>query len=143
VRQRELILSVLKLKTSGLPPPPPSNPFMGGLPLAATGGPAGLLPPRTSPLPGQHFNAAAHGGRGVSPLMGGGVFPPGGANHLAVSPAPPSQRVPSPQVKYILFNVSPVLCPAFDLSAASPAHSVPTPPPPLLHVATAGKNYCG
>jgi hypothetical protein len=51
--------------------------------------------PRTSPLPGQQFGH--HGGRGVSPLMGG-VFPPGAANHLAVSPVPPAQRVPSPQV---------------------------------------------
>jgi len=105
VRQRELILSVLKLKISGLPPPPPlppaagaGPPFMGGL---AGGGSAGLLPPRSSPLPGsQHYSvAAAHGGRGVSPLMGGIFPPPGGAtNHLAVSPAPSSQRVPSPQV---------------------------------------------
>lgn len=111
VRQRELILTVLKLKTSGLPPPtsgPAAAPpfMMNGIPPLGSA----LLPPRTSPLPGQqyaahhHASAAAathHGGRGVSPLMGG-VYQPGATNHLAVSPVPPSQRIPSPQEMTVL-----------------------------------------
>jgi len=83
-RQRELILTVLKLRLTGS-----NNP---GFP--------GLLPPhlipRTTPLPStEHLLAhpppPAHSR--VSPLM----FGMGATNHLAVSPTPGAQRVPSPQ----------------------------------------------
>jgi len=81
-RQRDVLLSVLKLVTmqrQGSLPPPPMPPIT-GFPLP--GGPE-------APPPTQR----------VSPLM----FPPGaGPGHLSISPVPPQARVPSPQEMTVL-----------------------------------------
>jgi len=97
LRQRELLLSVLKLKTltpgsgragQGLPPslPPPPH----------------ITLPRTSPLPpNDPMMLLPHGAppSRVSPLM----FPHLAAqNHLSVSPSPQQARVPSPQEMTVL-----------------------------------------
>lgn len=88
-RQRDLLLSVLKLKVHG-----PSN---RGLPPA--------LPPqlsRLSPQPSDPMMLLPQGSTvssRVSPLM----FPPGPpTGHLSVSPAPQAARVPSPQEMTVL-----------------------------------------
>jgi len=115
-RQRELILAVLKLKTLAaqhhIPPPPPAQVAAAG--AMQPGGVGGHLmaPPhlpvnRTSPLltqpppPPQQGGAAAHAR--LSPLMfgvaGGNSLP---NSHLAVSPGPQNQRVPSPQEMTVL-----------------------------------------
>eukprot|EP00088_Acartia_fossae_P068576 TRINITY_DN872_c0_g1_i2.p1 TRINITY_DN872_c0_g1~~TRINITY_DN872_c0_g1_i2.p1 ORF type:complete len:1010 (+),score=359.78 TRINITY_DN872_c0_g1_i2:207-3236(+) len=91
MRQQELYLTVLKLKTLSFPP------ALQGL-LA---GPAGMVaPPRTSPLH-EHLSHPPPGVHSrLSPLMFGGGMPPPpppGAGHLSVSPGPQVQRVPSPQ----------------------------------------------
>merc|ERR1719312_722564 len=76
-RQRDVLLSVLKLVTmqrqAGLPPPMPIT----GFPL-----PADAPPTRVSPL----------------------MFPPGGPGpaHLSISPGPQQARVPSPQEMTVL-----------------------------------------
>jgi len=86
-RQRDLILSVLKLRSlgargQGLPPPMPQQ-LPRVSPVAQQADPLMLLP---QGVPGP----AAR----VSPLM----FPPGAPPpHLSVSPAPQAARVPSPQ----------------------------------------------
>merc|ERR1719225_2269918 len=112
-RQRDLLLSVLKLRSlgprpgnmpQGHPPPPPGHQQHG---LPPNHGQQGGLPPpiaaqmaRVSPVPQQPdpmmlLAQAQQGAPGaasrVSPLM----FPPSG--HLSVSPAPQAARVPSPQ----------------------------------------------
>jgi len=113
-RQRDLLLSVLKLRSlgprpgnmpQGHPPPPPPGHQQHGLP-PNHGQQGGLPPPiaaqmaRVSPVPQQPdpmmlLAQAQQGAPGaasrVSPLM----FPPSG--HLSVSPAPQAARVPSPQ----------------------------------------------
>merc|ERR1719500_2390974 len=94
-RQRDLLLSVLKLKT------------MGG---AANGGRGSGLPPlphhlalpRTSPLPPNEPMMLLPQGAPptrVSPLMFPHLAPP---THLSVSPAPQAARVPSPQEMTVL-----------------------------------------
>lgn len=86
-RQRETFLTVLKLRLTGY-----------NTPAGAGGLMAPQMVPRTSPLPtGEHLLAQpppmpAHSR--VSPLMFAGM---GATNHLAVSPTPGPQRVPSPQ----------------------------------------------
>merc|ERR1719319_541069 len=86
-RQRDLILSVLKLRSlgargQGLPPPMPQQ-MARVSPVPQQADPMMLLP---QGVPGP----AAR----VSPLM----FPPGAPPpHLSVSPAPQAARVPSPQ----------------------------------------------
>merc|ERR1719209_2614597 len=111
-RQRDLLLSVLKLRSlgprAGLPQGLPPNHQQGQLPnhgqQQAVGNQGGLPPPlapqmaRVSPVPQQPdpmMLLAQQSGPGpasrVSPLM----FPPSG--HLSVSPAPQAARVPSPQ----------------------------------------------
>jgi hypothetical protein len=94
-RQRDLLLSVLKLKT------------MGG---AANGGRGSGLPPlphhlalpRTSPLPPTDPMMLLPQGAPptrVSPLMFPHLAPP---THLSVSPSPQQARVPSPQEMTVL-----------------------------------------
>jgi translation initiation factor 4E transporter len=91
-RQRDLLLSVLKLRTLGPDPrrgaagparslPPPLAPHLAPAPQPAGGDPL-QLPARVSPL----------------------MFPPGAgpAAHLSVSPAPQAARVPSPQEMTVL-----------------------------------------
>merc|ERR1719278_462704 len=112
-RQRDLLLSVLKVRSlgprAGLPQGLPPNHQQGQLPnhgqQQAVGNQGGLPPPlapqmaRVSPVPQQPdpmmLLAQQQSGPGpasrVSPLM----FPPSG--HLSVSPAPQAARVPSPQ----------------------------------------------
>merc|ERR1719466_13325 len=89
-RQRDLLLSVLKLKTMGGPtqgrggaglPPPPIPPH--------------LALPRTSPLPPNDPMMLLPQGAPptrVSPLMFPHLAPP---THLSVSPSPQQARVPS------------------------------------------------
>jgi len=93
-RQRDLLLSVLKLKTMtnhgragpGLPPPLPPH----------------LAMPRTSPLPPNDpmmlLPQGAPPAR-VSPIMFPHLAPP---THLSVSPSPQTARVPSPQEMTVL-----------------------------------------
>jgi len=94
LRQRDLLLSVLKLKTmtnhgrtgSGLPPPIPPH----------------LAMPRTSPLPPNDPMMLLPQGAPptrVSPLMFPHLAPP---THLSVSPSPQTARVPSPQEMTVL-----------------------------------------
>merc|ERR1719180_694773 len=109
-RQRDLLLSVLKVRSlgprAGLPQGLPPNHGQQGLPHHGQHAQQqqGLPPPlapqmaRVSPVPQQPdpmMLLAQQGGAGpasrVSPLM----FPPSG--HLSVSPAPQAARVPSPQ----------------------------------------------
>merc|ERR1719466_679622 len=93
-RQRDLLLSVLKLKTMtaparagpGLPPPLPPH----------------LALPRTSPLPPNDPMMLLPQGvppTRVSPLMFPHLAPP---THLSVSPSPQQARVPSPQEMTVL-----------------------------------------
>jgi len=93
-RQRDLLLSVLKLKTMtaparagpGLPPPLPPH----------------LALPRTSPLPPNDPMMLLPQGAPptrVSPLMFPHLAPP---THLSVSPSPQQARVPSPQEMTVL-----------------------------------------
>jgi len=96
-RQRDLLLSVLKLKTMGAS-------------AHGRGGPAGLPPPipphlalpRTSPLPPTDSMMLLPQGAPpsrVSPLMFPHLAPP---THLSVSPSPQQARVPSPQEMTVL-----------------------------------------
>jgi len=96
-QQRDLVLTVLKLKTlqhqqqqhgfQQQPPPPAA------LQALFSAGPQMMPPQRTSPQPPPAQSR-------VSPLMfgGGGGFNP----HLSVSPQPQNQRVPSPQEMTVL-----------------------------------------
>jgi len=87
-RQRELILSVLKLRTVSHNFPPPVQ---------------GLIAPhlmsRASPLHEHLLSQPPNAHSRVSPLMFPGM---GGNGHLAVSPGPQNQRVPSPQEMTVL-----------------------------------------
>merc|ERR1719187_2891097 len=97
-RQRDLLLSVLKLKTMGAGP----NPGRGGSGLPHPPMPPHLALPRTSPLPpNDPMMLLPQGGppTRVSPLM----FPhPAPPTHLSVSPSPQQARVPSPQEMTVL-----------------------------------------
>lgn len=86
-RQRELILSVLKIRTMSQHLPPPLMAMMAASSTAA--GHDHLL---SHPPPPPQSR--------VSPLIFGGAG--GAANHLSVSPGPQSQRVPSPQEMTVL-----------------------------------------
>ena len=104
-RQRDLLLSVLKLRTmnsglgrggSNLPPPLPPH----------------LALPRNSPLPPNDPMMLLPQGAPptrVSPLMFPHMAPP---THLSVSPSPQQARVPSPQEMTVLTQqiMQQVLC---------------------------------
>jgi len=97
-RQRDLLLSVLKLKTMGAGP----NPGRGGSGLPHPPMPPHLALPRTSPLPpNDPMMLLPQGGppTRVSPLMFPHLAPP---THLSVSPSPQQARVPSPQEMTVL-----------------------------------------
>jgi len=96
-RQRDLLLSVLKLKTMGGP-----NQGRGGPGLPPPPIPPHLALPRTSPLPpNDPMMLLPQGGppTRVSPLMFPHLAPP---THLSVSPSPQQARVPSPQEMTVL-----------------------------------------
>ena len=88
-QQRDLVLTVLKLKTLQQQQPPSFQPPASLQALFAA------APPTMRASPSEHLSQPAGPPR-VSPLMfgGGGGYNP----HLSVSPQPPTQRVPSPQV---------------------------------------------
>jgi len=95
-RQRDLLLSVLKLKTMGGPAPARGG---AGLPPPL---PPHLALPRTSPLPPNDPMMLLPQGAPptrVSPLMFPHMAPP---THLSVSPSPQQARVPSPQEMTVL-----------------------------------------
>lgn len=86
-RQRELILTVLKLRTLGHTFPPPFQGLMAAPQMMSRASPHDHL---LSQPPPAHSR--------VSPLMFAGM----GNSHLAVSPGPQNQRVPSPQEMTVL-----------------------------------------
>jgi len=100
-QQRDLVLTVLKLKTLQQQQPPPPPPSFQQPPANSLQALFAAAPPttmRASPSE-QHLSQPGAGGPPrVSPLMFSGGYNP----HLSVSPQPQNQRVPSPQEMTVL-----------------------------------------